>query len=98
RHGDRGAQFVTAPEVLLERCPHRREALVAVAVDLWFVLGHGPSVIAGSPGRDAATGASRTYRLVGSGGRCPTRRTRGRTGAPFSQAYDLSQRSLAASW
>ena len=80
----RGAQLGTVPEVLLERRAHCREARVTVAVDRWLVLGHGPSVVAGSPDRDTAIRVSRTYRLVGLEGRFPAGLRRTSAASPAS--------------
>src|SRR5690606_33819889 len=110
RHGHRGAQLLTLADVLLERRAHRREPRVAVTVNQYVVLGHGPSV----GRREARTAAARpgrprTYRLVGPDGRP---RPDGRDGLPprgpespprpglptVPQTCERIQRSWTASW
>ena len=70
RHAHRGAELGPVPEVLLEGGAQCGEPRVAVAVDLWHVLGHGPSV--GRSGRPDRVGAARTPLNV------PTGRTGGK--------------------
>src|SRR5262249_46825913 len=68
--GDRGADLLAVPEVLLQCRPHRREPLVAVAVHLWLAFRHG--ALRGPQETRNATlrpGLCRTYRLVGLDGR-----------------------------